>query len=199
MRLSNQRYEEIKIEIANLLEDYNVRELPIDVFALAKKTNVKIIFASELLGKYPKKLNEYMIFTYPDSYLVYNQTLQQFVIYLDDIGTKKKRQRFSLAHELMHIVLGHFEQNAQNEAEANFGATYLLAPTSLALIEQKEYYLLDPEMISKIFDVSMSESQIVARYNSKRLSIGIFEELPYEKVINDLLRDSLLININRSL
>ena len=37
MRLSNQRYEEIKIEIANLLEDYNVRELPIDVFALAKR------------------------------------------------------------------------------------------------------------------------------------------------------------------
>lgn len=109
MRLSDERYEEIKKIIANFLEDYNVRKLPINVFELAEKMKIKIVFASKLLLKFPKKISEYTIFSYPNSYLIYNPHAQQFVIYIDNIGTKKRRQRFSLAHELIHIILGHNE------------------------------------------------------------------------------------------
>lgn len=191
MRLSDQRYEEIKREIAIFLEDYDIKKLPIDVFEIAKKMKIKIVYASELLEKYPNKLNEYILFTYPDSYLVYSPEMQQFVIYIDNVGTKKKRQRFSLAHELMHIILGHDKQSLENEAEANYGATYLLAPTSLALVMLEDDRLSCPEILSDIFDVSTSEAKIIARYNLNRLSLNDLEERDYEKTINRLLSDSL--------
>ena len=168
MRLTNERYEEIKKEICNSLFDYDIDTLPIDVFDLAKRMKIKIVKASEILKKHPEKLNQYALYSYPHSYLHYNKEEQQFIVYLDDVGTKKQRQRFSLAHEIIHIILGHTEQNIQNEAEANFGATYLLAPTSFVLIKGAYSYLLSPEIVMEIFDVSYSEAKIVVSYFENR-------------------------------
>ena len=197
MRLSDQRYEQIKMAIADFLEDYDVKKIPVDVFDLAKKMQIKIVLASEILHKYPKKINEYVLFKYPHSYLYYDPDAQKFIIYIDDVGTKKKRQRFSLAHELMHIILGHTEQNEENESEANFGATYLLAPTSLALIRIEEETMFIPEMIEDIFDVSGPEAEIIVRYNSNRVSLSDLNEKDYEKTINGLLKESLNKRISR--
>jgi len=169
MRLTNKRYEEIKREICDFLFDYDVVTLPIDVFELAKRMKLKIVKASELLKKYPEKLNQYVFYSLPHSYLHYNKEEQQFIVYIDDLGTKKQRQRFSLAHEIMHIILGHIEQSPQNEAEANFGATYLLAPTSFVLIKGAYSYLMDPDIVRKMFDVSYSEAKIVISYFENRL------------------------------
>ena len=197
MRLSDQRYEQIKMAIADFLEDYDVKKIPVDVFDLAKKMQIKIVLASEILNKYPKKIDEYVLFKYPHSYLYYDPDAQKFIIYIDDVGTKKKRQRFSLAHELMHIILGHTEQNEENESEANFGATYLLAPTSLALIRIEEEIMFIPEMIEDIFDVSGPEAEIIVRYNSNRVSLPDLNEKDYEKTINGLLKESLNKRISR--
>ena len=197
MRLSDQRYEQIKMTIADFLEDYDVKKVPVDVFGLAKKMQIKIVLASEILNKYPKKIDEYVLFKYPNSYLYYDPDAQKFIIYIDDIGTKKKRQRFSLAHELMHIILGHTEQNEENESEANFGATYLLAPTSLALIRIEEEIMFIPEMVEDIFDVSGPEAEIIVRYNSNRVSLPDLNEKDYEKTINRLLKESLNKRISR--
>lgn len=169
MRLTNQRYEEIKNEICDFLFDYDINTLPIDVFDLAVRMKIKIVKASELLKKYPEKLNQYMLYSYPHSYLYYDKNEQKFIVYLDDVGTKIQRQRFSLAHEIMHIILGHKEQNSQNEAEANFGATYLLAPTSFVLIKGAYKYLMDPHIVMDIFNVSYSESKIIIGYFENRM------------------------------
>ena len=197
MRLSDQRYEQIKITIANFLEDYDVKTIPIDVFEIAKQMRIKIVFASEILKKHPKKIDAYCLFKFPHSYLYYDNDAQQLIIYIDDIGTKKKRQRFSLAHELMHIILGHTEQNETNEAEANFGATYLLAPTSLALARSNDERMFVPSKLEKIFDVSGSEAEIIARYNSNRVALVDLKEKEYEKKINGLLIASLDKRINK--
>ncbi len=197
MRLSDQRYEDIKIAIANFLEDYNVKKIPVDVFDLAEKMKIKIVFSSEIIKKHPKKVDEYKLFTYPHSFLYYDPDSQRLIVYIDDLGTKKKRQRFSLAHELMHIILGHTEQNEKNESEANFGATYLLAPTSLALIKLEDEALFIPEIVMDIFDVSASEAEIIVRYNSNRVSLPDLNEKDYEKTINGLLKESLNKRISR--
>ena len=197
MRLSDQRYEQIKMTIADFLEDYDVKKVPVDVFGLAKKMQIKIVLASEIINKYPKKIDEYVLFEYPNSYLYYDPDAQKFIIYIDDVGTKKKRQRFSLAHELMHIILGHTEQNEENESEANFGATYLLAPTSLVLIRIEEEIMFIPEMVEDIFDVSGPEAEIIVRYNSNRVSLPDLNEKDYEKTINRLLKESLNKRISR--
>ncbi len=195
MRLTNRRYEEIKSIIGEFLEDYGVSKIPVDVFGLARKMKIKLVLASKLLEKHPKKIDEYVLFKYPNSFLYYDPDNQQFAIYIDDVGCRKKRQRFSLAHELMHIVLGHTEQNEQNETEANFGAIYLLTPTSLVLVMPKEDALLLPETVSKLFDVSLTAALVAVRYNLQRLSLLNLKEKEYEKMINNLLRESLMSQI----
>lgn len=197
MRLTNRRYEEIKRTVGEFLEDYDISKIPVDVFGLARKMQIKIVFASKLLKKHPKKIDEYVLFKYPNSFLYYNPDNQQFAIYIDDVGNKKRRQRFSLAHELMHIILGHTEQNEQNETEANFGATYLLAPTSLVLVMPKEDALLLPEVVSDIFDVSLPAAIVAVRYNLNRLSLSNLDESKYEKMINNLLRESFILQVRK--
>ncbi len=190
MKLEDARYEQIKREIANFLEDYDVKEFPIDVFAIAKKMKAKVDRLSEISEKYLGNPNGYLRREHPDSFVTYDSESQQFIIYIDDLGTRERRQRFSMAHELMHIILGHSEQSEKNESEANYGATYLLAPASLSLIEPDNGILLDPDIVSELFEVSASEAKIIVRYYSNRLSLHDLSEKDYEKTINDLLRDS---------
>ena len=97
----------------------------------------------------------------------------------------------------MHIILGHTCQNEINEAEANFGATYLLAPTSLALIRLEDEILFIPEIVKDIFDVSGPEAEIIVRYNSNRVALSDLNEKDYEKTINGLLKESLNKRISR--
>ena len=54
--ISNERFEEIKREVAFFLEDRDVRSVPIDVFGLARKLNIKYKFLSESLLKRNKSL-----------------------------------------------------------------------------------------------------------------------------------------------
>lgn len=197
MRLSDQRYEEIKIAIANFLEDYNVKKIPVDVFDLAEKMKIKIVFLSEIFKRPPKKGAEYVYFKFPHSYLYYDPDSQKLIIFIDDLETNKRRQRFSLAHELMYIILGHTEQNEKNESEANFGATYLLAPTSLALIKLEDETLFIPEIVMDIFDVSAPEAEIIVRCNFNRVSLPDLNEKNYEKTINGLFKESLNKEISR--
>ena len=195
MRLTSKRNEEIKETICDFLCDYDVDKLPIDVFELAQKMKVKIVRASEILKKHPKKVDEYQIYAFPPSYLHYDPIKQRFIIYLDDVGTKIKRQRFSMAHEIMHIILGHTEQNSRNETEANFGATYLLAPTSLALIEGAYKPLMNPTIVMDIFDVSFSEAEIAVRYFENRIFCNS-DYKPYEKELNARFKKSFCRRLN---
>lgn len=128
-----------------------------------------------------------MLFSYPPSYLYYSKEKQKFFVYIDAVGTNKSRQRFSMAHELMHIILGHTEQNERNEAEADFGAQYMLAPTSLILLAPDHWLLEETDFIKFVFDVSEPVAEITIRYNHNRLYYISLEEKPYEEIINNQL------------
>ena len=191
MRLANKRYNEIKRTVADLFEDYDVRTIPIDVFGLAEKMGIEIVFAS--------KCNRNCLMDYFDnveSCVAYNDVLQKYVVYLDDVNTGKKRQKFSLAHEIIHIVLNHKDQSKYNESEANFGAAYLLCPTSLAILSSAEELMLSTEGIQSIFDVSLGLAKIAARHNKKRLANVRWGPADYESRINSLLKESLFARIH---
>ena len=190
MKLASQRYEEIKRTIAEFLEDYDVKEIPIDIFDLAKRMRIQVVYATDLVKMHPNKLDEYFIYSLPNSYFYYSPETQKFLVFIDDISCYDARQKFSLAHEIMHIILGHTEQNSLNETEANFGATYLLAPTSLALLWADKGLLLNPIIVKEIFDVSEPLANIVVRYNQNRVTYCDLIEKDYEKTINSLLKDS---------
>ncbi len=92
-----------------------------------------------------------------------------------------------MAHELMHIILSHNEQNERNEAEANFGAQYMLSPTSLILLSPDNYLLEQKDFIKMIFDVSEKVAETTIRYNHNRLKCISLDEKPYEQIINNQL------------
>ena len=50
------------------------------------------------------------------------------IIFYNDMQFPLTRRLFSVAHEIMHIWLGHVCETSQEEAEADYGAGYLLAP-----------------------------------------------------------------------
>lgn len=197
MRLSDSRYEEIKQTIADFLEDYNVSKLPVDVFDLAEKLGIRIVRATELIKKNKGQIDENFIFTLPNSFLHVDNQAQKIIIYLDDVGTKRNRQRFSIAHEILHIILEHTEQTPRNESEANFGAIYLLAPTSLVLIPESLNYLDDFVFVQRVFGVSEQTADIAVRYNLNRLLCLSSKPKKYEITINSLFKDSLISHVNK--
>lgn len=185
MRLTNSRYEEIKQEIANVYEDYGISSFPIDIFELANKMGIRIKYATYILVMNPEKVDEYFFYRVPDAYLVRDKTKDEFVMFVDDIGTQKNRQRFSIAHEIIHYILNHKEQNEENESEANFGATYMLAPTSVSLIPNVyDELFCNLEKIPTFFGISCSTAEISMRYADNRIQHGPCYALSYENTIN---------------
>jgi len=187
--ISWKRYEEIKQIVSEVFEDYKPKGLPIDIFGLAQLMGIKILYASEII-KENSKLSFNDIFAFPNSFLNYYDVDGVLVVYIDDIGCQKNRQRFSLAHELGHIILCHTDQNSKNEEEANFVAEYLLTPTSLVMINGAETHMQDALFLEYTFDVSSEVAFISTAHMENRLFLNI-KTYDYENVINNIYKDDL--------
>ena len=188
MRLSNQRYEEIKREISKLLVDRGMNSLPVDVFELAKKMSIDVVFRSQMIKK---GINVDEIKTLDsDSFLYRDIKNTRVIIYINDFYPIE-RQRFSLAHEIVHYVLNHHGSNEEIEAEADFGASYLLAPTPLAIILHNNK-MLKNIIISEIFFVSKTAAEVIFQRFKKRIECSIEKFNCHERAIINLFGDSLI-------
>lgn len=190
--ISSQRYEEIKKTIADTLEDYDVRELPIDVFALAEQMGCKITRASEIPSLNPKNhpATVYSPLLDSDGFTLYDEESKRIVVFLNNFDLPISRQRFTLAHEIAHIILGHREQGTIIEQEADFAAVYLLAPVSLCLLPGSELITNDPAQIQEVFQISNEAANNAwGRFQTRR-KYPCIPECDYESTINGLLGDS---------
>ena len=102
-------------------------------------------------------------------YIYYNDTLE--------LG----RIRFTILHEIAHIVLGHIEQSDLAEAEADFFAKYLIAPPMLVdkikptdYMEIKDVFMLSRTCAWNSFDYYQN-------WKRHHFKAGCYEE--YEKRI----------------
>lgn len=125
MKLLTKRYEEIKKEIKKFFIYYGIEKFPLDPFEICKKMNINLIKYSSLSTMTTMKL--------------YAQGNEDAVTHVDNKNIKifyndlkiPERIRFSLMHEIGHIVLKHLENSQIAEIEANFFAAYSLAPTAV--------------------------------------------------------------------
>lgn len=102
-----------------------------------------------------------------DGFTIYKDG--NYNIFISKLESKTKRNRFTLAHEVGHIVLNHhkllknnlirFNENAKNifEKQANIFAENILMPVHL--VDKFKYE--DDDALSRIFEVS--KSMIIVR------------------------------------
>ncbi len=190
--ISSQRYEEIKTIIAEFLEDYDVRELPINVFALAEQMGCKITRASEMPPLNPKNHpgTDRSPLLSSDGFNLYDEENKRIVIFLNDFDMPINRQRFTIAHEIAHIILGHHEQGPIIEQEADFAAAYLLAPVSLCLLPGSSSIMDDPAQIQEVFQISNEAAWNAWDRFQTRWKYLCIPECDYEGTINSLLGNS---------
>lgn len=145
------RYDEIRSTVADLIEDWGVSVYPFSIWSLLRKMNIKTMPYSAL----PQAKRQDLLDKYPDAFTVYPPDFnpRKTTIYYNDEDVDRDRIRFTLAHELGHLVLEHPDTDEETyEHEANIFANYFLAPAPLIL----EYSSIDYAVVSYDFAVSLS-------------------------------------------
>ncbi len=126
------RCEEIKRIVAKLIEKFNVKRIPVDVFVLAKQLGITLIKYSQLTEIEKAKLEKLGIPRDSDGFYALARKENKIIPYIYYNDSKNTgRIRFTILHEIGHYVLVHKQQSDLAEAEANFFAKYLIAPPVL--------------------------------------------------------------------
>lgn len=137
------RRKEILNIVNNLLINFGGPSYPLNIFLIYNKLSYcKIVSYTTHMNKYNLSLKETILFCgSKDGCSIYHSKLNKYIVYFNNL-TNPKRQLWTLAHELGHIILNHHKDNNNLkifrnslthshynylEEEANFFAGILLA------------------------------------------------------------------------
>ncbi len=140
--LNYKRYEVIKETTAHALQLGGIYELPICPHALAASLGIKLIPYSSLSPAKQKVCIE----ASSDGFVLID------TIYYNE-SRYEKRIRFTIMHEIGHIMLNHNTSTSEIEREANFFARFILAPPVLIYAHDRTCDI-DKKTISEIFNIS---------------------------------------------
>lgn len=122
--VSSDMRKKIKDMVLHLLNECDIHNLPVDLKTILKLNNIYLLNS--------KKAIEYGVINFAyndfDGKNVYINGYR-FIVY--NLKHPVTRQRWTMAHELGHILLDHREQSRVNEAEANYFAKELLMPMAV--------------------------------------------------------------------
>lgn len=172
--LASGRYEEIRSTVADLIEDWGISVYPFSVWELVRRMGIRTIRYSEL----PEWLRAELELYWPDAITIYPRDfnpLRTIIFYNDCLD--REHVRFTIAHELAHLVLMHPGTGEEKyEHEADVFANYLLAPAPLVL----RYSRLDIDAIHDDFQVSYGCARSVKDRAEKRRAYGSKTLTEYE-------------------
>lgn len=178
--LPSGRYDAIRSTAADLIEDWGISTYPFSIWSLLRKMGIRTIAYSslssdtkqELLGKSKDAFTIYP----PD----FNPT--KTIIFYNDEVCDRKRIRFTLAHELGHLVLMHPDSYDEiYEHEADVFANYFLVPAPLIF----EYSKINYSVVSYDFVVSYGCAASACDRAAKRHRYGPSKRMEYEQRILD--------------
>lgn len=170
IRLSDERCEEIKKEVVNLFEQYNINCVPISGFEIASKMGIKVMPYSSKSDEARK-----LCFKESEDGFSVRKGNKWYIFYNDD--KKFGRINNTMLHEIGHIVLDHTEDSELAEKEVKFFAKYALVPPVLV----HKLKLTTPEEISETFDVSYEAAYYALVYYNKWLLYSGRYYKPYEE------------------
>lgn len=171
---SSDRYEEIRTAVADLIEDWGIIVYPFSIWSLLKKMGIRTIRYSSL----PENLANQLRLYWPDALTIYPLDFNpaKTIIFYND-AQDREHIRFTLAHELAHLVLMHPGTDEEvYEHEADIFANYFLAPAPLVLRDSE----LDIEFISYDFQISHSCARSVMDRTRNRANYGPRAKTEYE-------------------
>ena len=159
------------------LNDYQLYSFPLDIFKIVTDIlNAKIVYYSSLNNEQL----EYIKNKDPldKGYTVVEHLSNgniRYIIYINDSNCLA-RQRYTLAHEIKHILCGEEKYNKDEEKLADYFAKILLAPK--CIIIENNYF--SQEEITSFFGLSLEASRnhligINNRINSYGFSLFDFE------------------------
>ena len=181
MRLSDEQYEHIKQTVSDTFEEYDIKCIPINVFEMALKMNLKVIPYSVLDDEKKKaalKISE-------DGFLL-GTSDYEWRIYYNDVCRSYGRISQTIMHDIGHYALGHSDKGEEEEAEAKFFAKYALAPPPLIHNMSEKITI---ENLQNRFDISHQAATYAYSYYKKWLNHGMKDYTGYELKILDLIED----------
>lgn len=165
---------------SNFISENKLFQYPIDLFSLCKIYGWKIKY-------YNKKDNKEFLQISTDGFVVENNN--KYIIFLNQ-DMIESRQRFTIAHEIGHIILGHHNLDGYNliansgldtdvEQEANMFARLILCPPQIT-----RYLPKNANCISNLFKVSKQMAELTLQYSYCDLKgMEFIEDISYEKSI----------------
>lgn len=143
----------IRTKSSNVIIECQIKCFPLDCFKLLKHYGYKIYTYSELKERNSQLYN--MCVSYSED--AFRSGATKIVAYNDKKPTT--RIRFSLMHELGHHVLNHKNDSRENEEEANYFASNILAPR----ISMYYAKLRTVAEVSELFELSSSAAYYAAQ------------------------------------
>lgn len=174
MRLCSSDYEEIEECVADMYEDLGYADLPVDVFALCDLLKIKLVKYSELKPEAYACIDDLS----KDGFMIFDYNNSCYKIYYND-DMLYERIRFTIMHEIGHIMLGHKKHSVENEQKANAFARIALAPLGMIYVLR----LKDVYEVADAFDISIDFSEHVVNHYNNAIIWGSIRE----KVINSRL------------
>lgn len=153
-------YERATNAAYNVLQNYNYVFPKIDVgYIISIHSNVKMCSYSKVAKRLGITHNKFTYYYASSEYgfTVADYSKDRFIIYYND-WKDEKTLRFTIVHELGHIILKHKVDNETTNREANCFARNILCPVQIV----KEYKLSTPHDYMECFGISepMAEAAI---------------------------------------
>lgn len=171
MKLSNSRYEDIKQDIVKMYVNSGLSTMPVDVYDLCSRLGYILRPYSSLGLDNAKKMSNII----EDGFNNFED--DKDVIYYNDSKTEG-RIRFTIMHEIGHIIRKHKQFSELAEVEANWFAAYSLCPPPIV---DKLGITVYEDLISKFNITNECAYNSMNRYISwKKRNVPL---LDYEKAL----------------
>lgn len=181
VQIPKRRYTEIEKKVVELYKECGIKNIPINPFLVIKKRGYIIkpysIIKPNILNRLMSTRRDLEAFNF------FDPSIQKYSIYYDS-NQNVQRIRFTLMHEIGHIVLGHKEESALAKKEADFFAAYALAPYPLIHIYECE----DSIDVEVKFNVSAQCAQIAFASYQNWYKFGGDEYKPHELILIKMVK-----------
>lgn len=173
IRMPPKVFQKIEESVVNSIYiPLHITKVPIDPFDIAARLGYTV----KSFASFPEALQKGFQENDVDGISLFDPKQQSFIIYYNHLSFDT-RIRFTIMHEIGHIILGHKEESILAKRMADYFASYSLAPSPLIMLFGQN------ADIASIFNVSAE----CGYYCRERFLLWYFRNDPFTPYENELL------------